>query len=89
MTPAKVVIKCPEHFPMVRFEHDEGGGGENERLLPRGLLFRVLSVDTISERRRVLEEQGTVSDRGELYLKKGATLAIVHLSIIPHPTTVE
>ncbi len=79
--PAKVVIQYPANRPLACFEYDEGGGEENERLLPRGIKFRVLRRTMVTDRAAILREQCTASDRGELYLRTGAHLLILELGI--------
>ena len=79
--PAKLIIDYAPGLPLACFPCDAGGGGENERLLPRGITFRVKSTRHVQNRNRILDEQCTNSDRGELYLKTGAKLIILELEI--------
>jgi hypothetical protein len=80
--PAKLVIDNPAGSPLACFPCDSGGGGENERLLPRGTKFRVLASRAIEDRSAILREQCTTSDRGELYLQRGAKLRILHVGVV-------
>jgi hypothetical protein len=80
--PAKLVIEYPANRPLACFECDSGGGAENERLLPRDIKFRVLGSKVVADRAAILREQCTASDRGELYLQKGAQLLVLQLGIV-------
>jgi hypothetical protein len=80
--PTKLVIDYPAGSPLACFPCDSGGGGENERLLPRGTKFRVLESREIEHRAAILREQCTASDRGECYLQRGAKLLILHVGVV-------
>ncbi|HOC54148.1 MAG TPA: ADP-ribosyltransferase [Verrucomicrobiota bacterium] len=80
--PAKVLIQYPANRPLACFEYDEGGGAENERLLPRDIRFRVLSHREVVDRAAILQEQCTAFDRGQLYLRTGAKLVVLELAIV-------
>ena len=80
--PVKLVIDYPAGSALACFPYDSGGGGENERLLPRGTKFRVLASREIEDRAAILREQCTTSDRGELYLQRGAKLLVLHVGVV-------
>ncbi len=80
--PAKLIIQYPANRPVARFEYDEGGGEENERLLPRGIRFRVLGRREVEDRPAILLEQCTAFDRGEMYLRMGAKLVVLDLGVV-------
>lgn len=74
--PAKLIIEIPRGMPMAKFDHDEGGGEERERLLPRGTSLVVTAIDEIDDLQQILREQCTV---GRPWLKEGSTLLKVQL----------
>jgi ADP-ribosyltransferase exoenzyme len=80
--PAKLVIDYPTGSPLACFPCDSGGGGENERLLPRGAKFRVMESREIEDRSAILREQCAASDRGQLYLQTGTKLLILHVGVV-------
>lgn len=80
--PAKLIIQYPANGPLACFEYDEGGGAENERLLPRNIRFRVLARREVADRAAILQEQCTAFDGGQLYLRAGAQLLVLDLGVV-------
>jgi hypothetical protein len=56
--PVKIIIECPPYTAMAAFEHDEAGGEEHERLLPRGTRFRIKSQRTVPNSHNPYEPDG-------------------------------
>jgi hypothetical protein len=57
-SPVKLIIECPRHTAMAAFEHDDAGGEEQERLLPRRTRFRVKSHRIVPNKLDVYTEEG-------------------------------
>lgn len=56
--PVKIIFQCPLHTNMAAFEHDDAGGEEEERLLPRETAFRIISQRTVPNRLNINEPEG-------------------------------
>ena len=56
--PVKIIIECPQCTAMAAFEHDNAGGEEQERLLPRGTRFRIKSQKIVPNSHNPYEPDG-------------------------------
>ncbi len=74
--PVLLIIECPQHTAMAAFECDSDGGDEQERLLPRGIKFRIISEPrTVENRLDVLNEEGPFNHH---YTQLGQTFIQVY-----------
>jgi hypothetical protein len=60
-SPVKIIIECPPYTAMAAFEHDDAGGEEHERLLPRGTRFRIKSHKTVPNSQNPYEPDGPLN----------------------------
>ncbi len=73
--PVKIIIQCPPSTNMAAFEHDDAGGEEHERLLPRETTFRIKSQRTVPNRLDLAEAEGSFN-RAYMQLPRQAMILI-------------
>lgn len=86
-TPAKLVVECAPQTPMAAFEHDDRGGEESERLLPRGMAFRIKATRTVQNYLNIFEPEGPFN-RSYLQLGRDVNITIYTLEPLRRTTVV-
>lgn len=78
--PVKIIIECPPNTAMAAFEHDDSGGEEDERLLPRGIKFRIKSQRTMLNNHNIFEPDGPFN---RFYMQLGPQTSILIYTVEP------